>query len=150
MGILLEDEYPSHVYGKEGEFDILLKVWSEHECPDTSLQVKYIKITQGEGKMRFPNAFRWNGSGPTGGYWTKGTIDNSIFHPIFENVQEYKLLIYSRWGEVVYESDDLYKGWDGYLKGGKKAPQGVYVYKAWVRYIDGETEVKAGDVTFLH
>ena len=145
-----DDAYPSHVYGKEGEFDIFLQVWSEHDCPDTTLRMKYIKLTEGEGKIRFPNAFRWNGSGPTGGYWAKGTIDNTVFHPVFENVMEYKLLIYSRWGEQLYDSEDLYKGWDGYIKGGKKAPQGVYVYKAWIKYYDGETEIKAGDVTFLH
>jgi hypothetical protein len=63
---------------------------------------------------------------------------------------EYNLVIYSRWGEKLYESYDLFKGWDGYFNNAELAPQGVYVYKAWVEYVDGRKEVKVGDVTFLH
>ena len=148
-GIATESD-PSYVYGKEGEFDVNLFVWNEYSCPDTIKRKKYVKVIKGEGDMVFPNAFRWNGSGPTGGYWTKGSIDNSVFHPHFENVVEYELAIYSRWGELLYRSFDLYKGWDGYFNDGKLAPQGVYVYKAWVKYVDGRQEVKVGDVTFLH
>ena len=141
---------PSHVYGKEGLFDVSLYAWSEYECPDTMVIQRYVKVTQAEGELKYPNAFRWNNSGPTGGYWKEGEIDNTVFHPHFENVNEYKLVIYSRWGEKLYESDDLYKGWDGYFGNSKLAPQGVYVYKAWVKYLDGSSEVKVGDVTFLH
>jgi len=59
-------------------------------------------------------------------------------------------VIYTRWGEQIYESDDLYKGWDGYFKNNTLAMQGVYVYKATGTYIDGSTFEKVGDVTFLH
>ena len=145
-----EDFEPDHVYGKEGIFDITLYAWSEKECTDTLAIDRYITVNADEGVLSYPNVFRWNQSGPTGGYWTEGTIDNTVFHPHFFNVVEYKLLIYSRWGELVYESDDLYKGWDGYHTNGKKATQGVYVYKALVTYISGRKEVVVGDVTFLH
>jgi PKD repeat protein len=141
---------PSHVYGKEGTFNIMLTAWSEHDCPDTLLNEKYIKVKESMGKILFPNAFRWNGTGPTGGYWSEKEIDNTVFHPHFQNVDEYNLVIYSRWGELLYESFDLYKGWDGYFNNANLAPQGVYVYKAWVTYTDGRQEVKVGDVTFLH
>ena len=30
------------------------------------------------------------------------------------------------------------------------ASEGVYVYKAWVTYVDGYEEILAGDITFLH
>ncbi len=149
-GSFSTDMNPSYVYGKEGTFDISLYVWSENFCPDTITREKYIKVIAGEGNLIFPNVFKWNGSGPTGGYWSTGEIDNTVFHPHFENVVEYKLLIYNRWGELMYTSGNLYKGWDGYVMNGKRAKQGVYVYKAWVKYIDGSTEIKAGDVTFLY
>ena len=141
---------PAYVYGKVGEFDVSLYTWSQENCLDTLVIEKYINIWAGEGVIAYPNVFKWNGSGPTGGYWNEGEIDNTVFHPHFINVVEYQLLIYTRWGELIYESDDLYKGWDGYLNGKHKANQGVYAYKAIVKYIDGSQEVKIGDVTFLH
>ncbi len=149
-GSLSYQESPSHVYGREGYFDVSLIVWSAHGCPDTLMRPGYIRIVAGEGEIHFPNVFKWNGSGPTGGYWTPGTLDNTVFHPFFENVEDYTLLIYDRWGELLYTSDDVFKGWDGYIMNGARATQGVYVYKALVRYVDGTQEVKVGDVTFLH
>ena len=141
---------PYHVYGKEGNFDVTLYVWSEDNCPDTASLDNLLKIKAGEGYIRFPNVFRWNRTGPTGGWWNEGEIDNTVFRPHFINVDKYHLIIYSRWGEQVYESDDVYKGWDGYIDGKKPAVQDAYVWKVWVTYVDGRSEVVVGDVTFLH
>jgi hypothetical protein len=103
-----------------------------------------------EGNIRFANVFRWNKTGPTGGYWTEGSIDNTVFRPYFTNVAEFKMIIYNRWGNQIYESNDLYKGWDGYFGENVLAMQGVYVYKVTGKYADGTQFIKVGDVTFLH
>ena len=76
--------------------------------------------------------------------------DIHVFHPKVMNVKDYRLTIYSRWGEKLFESNDPYIGWDGYLNAASLAAEGVYVYKAWVRYLDGSEEILAGDLTFLH
>jgi hypothetical protein len=104
------------------------------------------------GKINFPNAFFWNKSGPTGGYWQDGKIDDTVFRPFYENVIEstYKLQIFNRWGVLIYESFDLHKGWDGYFANGNLAVQGVYVWKATGRFVDGRYFDDVGDVTFLH
>ena len=60
------------------------------------------------------------------------------------------MIIYTRWGEQIFESKELYLGWDGYLDGATLAEEGVYVFKAWVKYVDGYEEILAGDITFLH
>ena len=73
-----------------------------------------------------------------------------IFRPHFENVIEYKLQIFNRWGVLIFQSEDIYKGWDGYWGNGNLAVQGVYVWKATGRYADGKYFYKVGDVTFLH
>jgi hypothetical protein len=54
------------------------------------------------------------------------------------------------WGVLIYESWDIYKGWDGYFGNGNLAVQGVYVWKVIGRYADGTYFKKIGDVTFLH
>ena len=33
-------------------------------------------------------------------------------------LKKFKWSIYTRWGEQVFESNELYVGWDGYLKSG--------------------------------
>jgi len=144
------DENPSHTYTEPGIFTVTLCVWSEHQCPDTLVKEKLVNVLDGEGSTKFPNAFRWNESGPTGGNWGENAIDNTIFHPHLENAVDIHMIIYTRWGEKVYETRELYVGWDGYLRSGELADQGVYVYKAWVTYSDGTQELLAGDVTFLH
>lgn len=61
--------------------------------------------------------------------------------------------IYNRYGGLVYtasdmQSGDMTRGWDGYFNG-RKAETGVYVYQAEILFIDGETEVFAGDLTLV-
>jgi len=140
----------SHIYEKEGVYTVSLVAWSDNACVDTLIQEALIKVMAGDGETKFPNAFVWNGSGPTGGYWEEGTIDNSVFHPHMKNAIEMRMIIYTRWGEKIFESNNINRGWDGYLQAGVLAIEGVYVYKAWVTYYSGLKEIMAGDVTFLH
>jgi hypothetical protein len=103
-----------------------------------------------EGEIAFPNAFKWNQSGPTGGYWNESSLNDNIFRPFFNNVISYNLQIFNRWGVLVFESNDIYKGWDGYFGSGNLGVQGVYVWRAKGQYADGAYFDKVGDVTFLH
>jgi len=75
-------------------------------------------------QLYFPNAFRPGGI-------------NGVFRPvgIFINQTDYRLRIYNRWGEPVFESESFTRGWDGDYKG-KTAPTGVYVYH--VTYHDAQ------------
>lgn len=144
------DENPAHIYKEPGIFTVSLYVWSDKNCPDTLVLEKLINVMEGEGSTVFPNAFVWNGTGPSGGNWGENAIDNTIFHPHMENAVELRMLIYTRWGEMIWETNSVYVGWDGYLLSGELVEPGVYVYKAWVSYRDGSQEVLAGDVTFFH
>ncbi len=60
------------------------------------------------------------------------------------------MIIYNRLGHKLFESNEVYVGWDGYLVTGDLADHGVYVYKAWITFPGGLQELKAGDVTFLY
>ena len=62
-----------------------------------------------------PNAFTPNGDGL-----------NDSFKPFPSLVTDYKMSIFNKFGEKVFESFDINIGWDGYFKG--KIVQGVYVY----------------------
>jgi hypothetical protein len=144
------EESPWHKYSKEGKYEVTLKVTSRDGCTDSIMYKTKVAVEYKKGEIKFPNVFKWNESGPTGGYWEQNTINDNIFHPFFVNVIEYKLQVFNRWGVLLYESTDLLKGWDGYFSTSNLALQGVYVWKVVGRYADGTYFNKVGDVTFLH
>lgn len=90
--------------------------------------------------MYIPSGFTPNGNG-----------NNDFFMAYCENVQEFHMIIFDRWGELIYESYDISTGWDGTFEG-KKVPQGVYVYKVEYRlydYTELQSHTKIGRVTLI-
>lgn len=146
------EENPFHKYEAPGSYTVYLTVISKDGCVDSTLLETPVIVDWKTGQLRFPNVFKWNEAGPTGGQWTEGLYAEMdfVFRPFFENVIEYRLQIFNRWGVLIYLSDDLHKGWDGYGDDGRLAAQGVYVWKVNGRYADGKYFDMAGDVTFLH
>ena len=146
------EKNPFHKYENPGTYNVSLFVTSGDGCVDSSVLSTPIRVQWKEGYINFPNVFKWNETGPTGGIWRVGFYPEMdfVFRPFYENVIEYKLQIYNRWGVLIYESNDLYKGWDGYFSDGHLAVQGVYVWKVKGRYADGDYFDLVGDVTFLH
>jgi len=71
-----------------------------------------------------------------------------IFHPVSKGVIQYELLIYNRWGELIFKSDDLGCGWNGYIDG-TLAKQDVYVWKSQGKFSNGRAFEMAGDVTLI-
>lgn len=59
------------------------------------------------------------------------------------------VLILNRWGEIVYESNDLLQTWDGTTKSGQMVNAGTYFYSIEVRSKFGQVEKKAGFITVL-
>jgi len=61
------------------------------------------------------------------------------------------LQVYSRWGEAIFELQNVMPGdesigWDGTYKGQKMNPA-VFIWQAVVEFVDGQEEVFSGDVT---
>ncbi len=53
---------------------------------------------------------------------------NDIFTPVGLDIETYKISIYNRWGQLVFNSNNLTEGWDGNFNN-KPAESGVYIYK---------------------
>jgi hypothetical protein len=124
-GTFGSDSLTSHVYNEQGEFDVLLTITTESNCIDTISR----KVLIDEYDLFIPNAF------------TPGSSDdiNTEFKSYGYGVVNYIMKIYTRWGERVFETEDLEKGWDGthYLNG-NDCIAGVYVYYIEVENIYGE------------
>ena len=138
---------PYHKYRKYNNYNVRLIAWSEYGCSDSML-VK--NAFSGSGCfIDFPNAFIPGSDGPAGGYYsTKSDETARIFHPTTSGVTEYHLKIFSKLGILIFESNDINIGWDGYLQGHLCEP-GVYIWKVRGTFKNGEPFVKMGDITML-
>ncbi|OJW77404.1 MAG: hypothetical protein BGO69_18680 [Bacteroidetes bacterium 46-16] len=59
----------------------------------------------------------------------------------------FEMIIYDRWGNKVFYTDDPDKGWDGTYRG-RACNTGVYFYRIYA-HCQERTEIKKGDVTLL-
>lgn len=146
-GTSSSDRDVSHQYKTFGNYDVRLFAWSDKGCVDSvTLTDAY---TDKGMYIRFPNAFMPDKGGPTGGFYDRKTDENNqVFHPVASGVTTYNLKIYSKEGMLVFETDQIEIGWDGYCKGTLCSP-GVYVWKVRGTYRNGQPFVMAGDVTLL-
>ena len=110
------------------------------ECIE--LRTILIKVNSVDEKIYMPNTINVNDNG-TNKYLIPYTKDGS-------QIDKVQLFIFDRWGNKIYENDDLIpndpsEGWDGTYNGQKLIP-GVYVYK--LSYVlNGQTIIMVDDVT---
>ncbi len=138
---------PVHYYTEVGTFDVTLIANNQWNCPDT-FTVENAVLTKVSGAISFPNAFTPDDMGPGDGAYDPQDFSNNVFFPVHEGVEEYKLEIFNRWGELLFVSDDVHIGWNGWYRG-RPAKQDVYVWKAFARFSDGRETLLKGDVTLL-
>ncbi len=128
---------PSHSYDNVGFYCILLTVANEVGCEDTS--EKCIDV-EPEFVFYIPNTFTPNGDGTNDSFLPKGIDING----------DAQMLIFDRWGNLIYKTSDLIQGWDGRANGGKNAAQqDVYVWKIKCSDITGNSHHYTGHVTLL-
>jgi gliding motility-associated-like protein len=134
-----EDTNPTHKYTSEGMYKVTLLVTAEHSCTDTFVKENAISVTA-HGKISFPTVFSPNAQ----------LDENKIFLPaIADNIAIYHLMIFNRWGVLVFESFNADAGWDGFYKN-KPAKSDVYMWKVVGKYSNGRSFVFSGDVTLLY
>ena len=107
---------------------------TEHGCVATdSIDV----LVSGGSVIAVPNAF------------TPGESVNSILYLINKGVSSVNhFRIYNRWGNLVFETNDISKGWDGNFHG-QPQPFGVYVYDIEAVANNGQIVKRAGNITLL-
>jgi gliding motility-associated-like protein len=125
------------VFGKDtGTYWIKLVVTTDKGCKDSSMK----KVLIGPDIIIFvPDAFTPDNAGPN---------TNNTFQPVILNHKTYQMLIFNRWGEKMYETTDLTKGWDGNFLG-NPAQQGVYVYRMIVTSQDDKAYEFNGTFTLI-
>ena len=96
-----------------------------------------IKILNECGEMFVPSAFSPDGNG-----------ENDMECVYGKCVEDVYFVIYDRWGEKVFESNDLAKCWDGRFRG-KEMNTAVFVYYMKAKLTTGDEVVKKGNITLV-
>ena len=86
------------------------------------------------GALRLPNAFSPNGD-----------LENDTFIPARGVFNNYQMLIYNRWGTLIFQSSNAAEGWNGNING-IPAPRGSYHYKVSFTNANNQTITKTGIV----
>ena len=131
--------HPIHSYNApSGIYGVTLVAMNEYGCADTA---KFSIQLSEDLLVYVPNAFTPNGDNT-----------NAVFKPIITegiDIFTYRLLIFNRWGEVLFESLNKEVGWDG-TYGGNVMQDGVYVWKLTFNSINDEEEYEfIGHVSLL-
>ena len=134
---------PIHNYETYGNYIVTLVAVNTHDCRDTTDIL--VKVT---GDIIFPNVFTPDPYIASGGIYDVNDYSNHVFFPVSNGVSEFEMMIFNRWGELIFVTKDINVGWDGYYKG-KLCEMDVYVYKAKIGFADGRKLSKVGDVLLL-
>ncbi|MES2132685.1 MAG: PKD domain-containing protein [Bacteroidota bacterium] len=130
---------PTHFYSDEtaDTYHTNLIVVNQYGCSDDySLP---IEITP-EFTFYIPNAF------------TPANTDNvnDLFSGKGIGIEKYDMWIFDRWGEMIYYTNDLSKGWNGRRTGkSNEVQQDVYVWKVKIKDVLGKNHDYVGHVTLL-
>jgi len=128
---------PMHKFTNIGEYMVTLIVRNNYSCADTS---KKTVIVQEEFTLYVPSAFSPDGDGINDEFKAVG---NGI------DLDNYSLKVYDRWGEVIFETTDLYHSWNGKGKMGKYVQSGTYRYLIVCKDNNGKEHTKTGNVNLI-
>ncbi|MEO5641875.1 MAG: gliding motility-associated C-terminal domain-containing protein [Bacteroidia bacterium] len=90
-----------------------------------------------ENYLYVPTAFSPNGDG-----------NNDLLFVRGKNIDQLNFSVYDRWGQRVFETNDINVGWDGRYNG-EAMENAVFVYYLTLTYADGKTEIKKGNVSLI-
>lgn len=139
FGVFSSNRHPVHKYTDTGWFKVQLIANNDVNCPDTVERMVYIKPAV---KIWLPNAFTPKGL----------DLLNSTFRPfgVLSGITSFEMQIYNRWGERIYETNDLEKPWDGTAFGGNvECPPGAYLYLIQMVDINRESYSYQGTVHLI-
>ena len=103
-------------------------------CLNSDDVTVFVKIVDGIG---VPNAFSPNNDGL-----------NDVLYLLGQGIEKFRLIIYNRYGQVVFETTDQSIGWDGTFNGKTMNP-GVFGYTLEYNFFGKETVVEKGNISLI-
>ncbi|WP_439697099.1 gliding motility-associated C-terminal domain-containing protein [Mucilaginibacter sp. AW1-7] len=135
-GTTSTESEPGHTYNNKGEYTVKLTATKSNSC-FSSVSKANLAIIQLDNYIFIPNAFSPNGDGI-----------NDTFKVTITNIKAYHIRIFNRWGQQLFESNDINNSWDGMYKG-QAVPFGVFYYELKSISNNGNKISRGGCVTLL-
>ncbi|MFN4314411.1 MAG: PKD domain-containing protein [Chitinophagaceae bacterium] len=124
----------THQYAATGTFNACLIAFNNQGCSDTlCMPVSAIVVPA----LDVPNAFT-----PL-----SGDVNSVVMVRGF-GIAKMRFIIWNRWGQKVFETNNPQQGWDGKVKGVVQ-PMDVYAYTLDVEFFDGKKTTRTGDITLI-
>jgi len=125
-----------HTFSDTGNYILTHIASNQFGCIDSVSRL--IKVTLGY-RIYIPNAFTPNNDGL-----------NDVFQVYGDGIEDFHIMIFNRWGEMLYQSYDIESGWDGkYRINSGPAPVGVYNYVMTIRTKEKEFFKYNGSITLV-
>lgn len=123
-----------HQYNATGTFNACLTAYNAAGCDSTICRPVRATILP---LVDVPSAFT-----PL-----SGDI-NSVVKVMGFGIGKMQFIIWNRWGQKVFETNNRFQGWDGKVRGVVQ-PMDVYAYTLSVEFTDGQKTTKKGDITLI-
>jgi gliding motility-associated-like protein len=125
----------------DGELDYIVEVTSPEGCTqEVIIRVRVEDPLCDTDHIYVPNAFTPNGDNNNDVMQVRSNFASEL--------TEFRWIIYNRWGQEVYSSDDPLGSWDGTAEGDDLEPD-VYGYWLRVRCPAGQELIQQGNITIL-
>ena len=112
----------------------------EEGAPSENNSLSNIKCVYLAPKVFIPEAFTPNEDGT-----------NDTFKPVFSFIpKDYEIRVYNRWGNIIFETSDYSKEWNGKASTGGSVPAGTYIYLLRLKTPNNQTVEKRGNITVIY
>jgi gliding motility-associated-like protein len=130
---------PTYYYPQwtEGDYIVTLVATDTNGCND---QAQLLISSSETVRLNVPNTVTIDDNGL-----------NELFFPVFSNFEEilnFKLEIFNRWGELIFDTKDIQGGWDGTYNG-VAVQSGTYTWKVTYKDLDGFDYQAVGHINVL-
>lgn len=115
-----------------------------------SLTVKGANGCEGKDSIQIlPKLDCWTGVFIPSAFTPNADRKNDSFKALVHgNLQTFRLQVYDRMGQLVFQTNDASKGWDGYFKG-MAYNTATFAWQCFYKFEGGETQYQKGTVTII-
>jgi len=135
FGEISAEQNPTVTYSDTGRYIVSLIVTNAFGCSD---KMQNEILVRPEFTIFIPNAFTPNNDGLDDDFMAYG-----------DGLKSYQMIIYNRWGEQIFQSDNKAFGWNGKDRFDNYLPNGIYLYYIAVTDFNTKPWVYNGEVNLM-
>jgi gliding motility-associated-like protein len=134
--IVSNTETLDYFFADDGEYQLTVSALSAGGCIATDAIT--IILEPNTSHLIIPGSFTPNFDGI-----------NDLFTVVAENIVTFQMLIYNRWGELLFQTNSIEPGWKGFSDIGYSYPDGTYAYVIDALGKDGQVYHLTGGITLF-